>query len=103
MTWKDDTHMRLGPSVFDTAAIQSYYGLDDGMCYPVLLTIKQGGESLCLCPQWQEEGHTSLSSAKHKHPKTWNANYITQHFATPAGKSFKKGDRKPGDKKKGGE
>ena len=91
--------MRLGPKTYDTAAITTYYGLDDGMCMPVLLTIKTGGESLCLCADWGVDGHTSLTSAKHKRPSTWNANYIDKHFAVAAG-STKQTERKPGMKKK---
>ena len=103
MTWVDDTHMRLGPNVYDTEAIQSYYALDDGMCYPVLLTIKQGNDALCLCADWQSAGHKTLTDAKHKKPKTWNLNYIDKHFAEKAGqstKSKKKTERKAGEKAK---
>ena len=97
--WTDDTHMRLGPQVYDTAAIASYYGLGEGMCFPVLLTVKTGGEALCLCADWGTDGHTSLTSAKHKRPATWNANYIDKHFAAAAGDGKKSG-RKPGAKDK---
>jgi hypothetical protein len=90
VTWIDDTHMRLGPNVYDTAAIQAHYALDDGMCYPVLLTIKPGNDALCLCAEWQENGHTTLTSTKHKKPKEWNLNYINKHFAEQAGGRSKK-------------
>ena len=85
-TWPDTTHMKLGNRVYDVAAIGSHYALDKDHCFPVLLSIKKGGERLALCPHWGETGHTSLTSAKHTTPKDFNLAKVTRDMSVPVEK-----------------
>jgi len=103
-TWVDDTHMRLGALVYDVAAVGEYYSLDAATCWPVLLSSKKGGEALCLCANWGEDGHTSLTSAAHQRPKAFNVVYIEKTFTTKSTGPAPTGTREKtaGDKRKGG-
>ena len=78
--------MKLGNRVYDVAAIGSHYALDKDHCFPVLLSIKKGGERLALCPHWGETGHTSLTSAKHTTPKDFNLAKVTRDMSVPVEK-----------------
>ena len=85
VSWDDDGHMRLGPYVYDVAAISKLYGLAvNKTCWPVLLTNKKGGEALCLCDKWGTDGHTSLTSTAHQRPQKWNINTIEKQCAVKA-------------------
>ena len=69
------------------------------MCWPVLLTVKRGGHALCLCPQWEEPGHTSLTSKAHVRPKGWNITTIEKNHSAKAPGAPGKGPQ-AGDKRK---
>ena len=99
-SWTDDTHMRLGATIYDVEAIAKLYSLDVAeMCWPVLLTVKRGGHALCLCPQWEEPGHTSLTSKAHVRPKGWNITTIEKNHSAKAPGAPGKGPQ-AGDKRK---
>ena len=84
-SWEDDTHMRMGPLIYDVEAIAKEYKLTVAdMCWPVLLTVKKGAESLCACAQWGKPGHTALTSSAHQKPKKWNVDTIEKKFTTKA-------------------
>ena len=53
-------------------------------CWPVLLTTKQGGDSLTVCPSFGTDGHTSLKSTCHCKPKGWKAATIEKKFSVKA-------------------
>ena len=99
-SWTDDTHLRVGATVYDVEAVAKLYSLDVAeMCWPVLLTVKRGGHALCLCPKWGEPGHTSLTSKAHVKPKGWNITTIEKNHSAKAPGASGKGP-KAGDKRK---
>ena len=99
VSWPDPTHMRLGHTLYDTAAIASHYSLDADHCFPVLLSMKQGSDKHALCAHWGKPGHTSATSEKHARPKNFDLRYVDKHLATRMDKT-EQDDTKGGKKRK---
>ena len=82
--WLDDTHVQIGISIYDVAAICAYYKISiDDFC-PACLSNKPGDSKFALCSKWGESGHEHAKSSAHTVPKGFNLQYISKHFMTKA-------------------
>ena len=78
------TEIWVGGVVFKLDKIAQHYKMPhpDQVCWPVLLTKKQGDAALEICPD--HAAHGDLKQAVHKRPANFNLDHIYKHFTRGA-------------------